>query len=179
MSNGDETRTMVNAKSNRLIERLHMRRSNLAGFTVIELVTSIAIIGILAAVTVPRMFDNSAFSERGYIDELASTLRYAQKVAIASECEVQVSITAAGYSAMQRAAAGNTCNPAGAWTTVVRRSDGTALAGNSPVDVTSAPVVTITLDRDGAPMGGAPPLLSVGPFALSVNAADGAVTVVP
>lgn len=149
-----------------------------AGFTVIELVTSIVIIGILSALALPRMFGNQVFSERGYIDELAFTLRYAQKIAIASECEVAVTIGAAGYVAMQRAAAGNGCNPAGPWAVPVLRTDGSALSGAAPANVASAPATIITFDSTGG-VGAAPPQLSVGAFTLNVNALSGMVTVLP
>jgi MSHA pilin protein MshC len=152
-----------------------------AGFTVIELLTSIVIIGVIAAASAPRMFDNRAFSERGYIDEVASTLRYAQKIAIATQCDVQVTVNAGGYVAMQRAAAAgiNTCNPIGVWTTAIRRTDGSQLSGSAPVGVVLAPATTVTFGVDGNVIGAAPPQLSIGAtFAITVSA-NGAVTVTP
>ena len=53
------------------------------GFTMVELVAVIAIAGILAALVLPRFVDSGAFDRRGFYDQVISTLRYAQKAAIA------------------------------------------------------------------------------------------------
>lgn len=149
------------------------------GFTVIELITSIVIVGMLSVLALPRLFSNQPFNERGYIDEIAFTLRYAQKIALASQCDVSVVVNATGYTATQRAAAGNNCNPAGAWTTPVRRTDGAVLSGTAPAAVAVAPDATIVFDSSGGVIGGAPPVLSVSVYTLTVDAVSGWVTVQP
>lgn len=53
------------------------------GFTLVELIMAMVIIGILAAVVAPRFFDNNVFQSRGFSDQVQASLRYAQKVAIA------------------------------------------------------------------------------------------------
>ena len=69
-----------------------MNRS--AGFTLVELIMTMIIIGVLAAVAIPRFFDTDVFRARGFADEVQATLRYAQKVAIAQHRNVCVAITA-------------------------------------------------------------------------------------
>jgi MSHA pilin protein MshC len=61
------------------------------GFTMIELVTIMVIAGVLAAMLAPRFFGRSVFESRGFYDQVVSTLRYAQKTAIAQHRFVCVS----------------------------------------------------------------------------------------
>ncbi|MHB8471489.1 MAG: GspH/FimT family pseudopilin [Gammaproteobacteria bacterium] len=74
-----------------------------SGFTLIELIIVIVITGILASVAAPRFFERTAFDERGYYEDTLAALRYAQKLAVASGCEVQVTITATSYTLNQHA----------------------------------------------------------------------------
>lgn len=144
------------------------------GFTVIELVACIVVLGILAAVAAPSLFDNQTFIARGYADEVASSLRYAQKIAIASGCAVQVTVDAAGYNARQQATLA-TCNGAGAWSTQVRRSDGTTLSGGTPANVNVNPATTVEFQPDGDPAGGAA-AINVGPHIVTVDGNTGRVS---
>jgi MSHA pilin protein MshC len=65
------------------------------GFTLVELVVIIMILGILAVVVMPRLTDSSAFDARGFSDELAALVRFGQKVAIAQHRNVYV-VTSGG-----------------------------------------------------------------------------------
>lgn len=60
----------------------------------VELIAVMVIAGVLAAIAIPRIFDNNIFQSRGFYDQVISTLRYAQKVAIAQNRFVCVSFPA-------------------------------------------------------------------------------------
>jgi MSHA pilin protein MshC len=66
------------------------RASNNRGFTIVELVVVIIILGIISAVAAPRFFDLQDYKELAFKDELVSALRFAQKRAVASGCAVMV-----------------------------------------------------------------------------------------
>ena len=145
------------------------------GFTLVELITTIVLLGIVAAFAAPRFPDNRAFRERGYTDELASSVRYAQRVALMSGCNVRFRITAAGYSAFQRNSFA-TCRTASAWTLPVVRSDGSALAGAAPQGVVATPA-TLQFTNRGRLTVNNPVAVTVGTFTLTVNPDSGIVTV--
>lgn len=65
-----------------------------AGFTLVELVVTIAILTIVAAVAAPRFFQTSTFESRGFYDKSAAVVRLAQKTAIAWRRPVFVCVTA-------------------------------------------------------------------------------------
>jgi len=58
-------------------------RKTQQGFTLVELIMTIVIVGIVAATVAPRFFDNNVFQSRGFTDQVQASLRYAQKEAIA------------------------------------------------------------------------------------------------
>jgi MSHA pilin protein MshC len=52
----------------------------------------IVVLGILAISALPKFFNISTFEQRGFFDETLNSIRYAQKLAVATSCNVQVSI---------------------------------------------------------------------------------------
>jgi MSHA pilin protein MshC len=147
------------------------------GYTLIELVTVITILAVIAAIIGPRFFDTRVFSERGYADEVATAMRYAQKIAVASGCNVRLAVTTTGYSAMQQPSSGNRCDSASSsYTTTVMRVDGTALTGTPPRDANVSGAATLTFDSKGSVISGATNL-TVGPYTLVLDATSGFVVV--
>ncbi len=144
------------------------------GHTLVELVTVVVILGILAAFTAPRFFDQVVFEERGFYEEVVAALRYGQKIAVGSGCPVQISIDANGYALAQQVALGNRCDPGDAtWAVPVLLPDGQAAAGSTPTGVTLGPVVTYQFDGLGQTDLGADLTVSIGSWSLIVQAQSG------
>src|SRR5262249_24854406 len=114
----------------------------------------------------------------GYIDEIAAALRYADGVAVATGCNVSVTIDATGYRAiLQQPGAGNVCVSSDPYTVAVIRADGTQLAGSPPADANVAAGASIIFGSSGQVINPPAPALVVGSFALTIDPASGFVTV--
>lgn len=74
--------------------RVIKNRRTCGGFTMVELILVMVIAGILAAVAIPRFMGRSSFDTRGFTDQLAATVRFAQKLAISQRTPVFVQFTA-------------------------------------------------------------------------------------
>jgi prepilin-type N-terminal cleavage/methylation domain-containing protein len=148
-----------------------------SGYTLIELVTCLIIVAILGAVIAPKMFSYQPFQQRGYADEVAAALHYTQDVAVSSGCDASITVNAGGYQALQRAAVGNNCAPAGGWVTPVLAVDGGPVSGSAPSGVVASPSHQFVFDSTGRVTNGAPPPLGLGSFTLTVDAGSGLVSV--
>jgi MSHA pilin protein MshC len=69
-----------------------VRRAAARGFTLIELIMVITVLGILSFVAAARMVNRADIDAHGYAEQLASTLRFAHKAAVAQRRNVYVNI---------------------------------------------------------------------------------------
>lgn len=113
----------------------------------VELILVIVVAGILATVAVPRMLGRTGFDTRGYADQLAATVRFAQKLAVAQRRDVFVQLTANDATLCYIA---TTPCPAASWAPgpggekpyTVSAPNGVAIAN---------PLAVLAFDRGGRP----------------------------
>jgi prepilin-type N-terminal cleavage/methylation domain-containing protein len=124
------------------------------GFTLIELVIVLVLLGVLAVIVLPRLSEGS-FRDAAFAEQVAAAFRYAQRLAVATGCEVQVDVSAAGNSyALTRRADGSdsACGTSGAFTLAVANpAGGGAFAATATGGVTVTQGLTLRFDAQGLP----------------------------
>ena len=68
------------------------------GFSILELVVVIVLISTIGYVTGPRFFGQAGFDQSFFRNDILSAVRYAQKLAVATGCQVRVNFSANSYS---------------------------------------------------------------------------------
>jgi len=131
-----------------------------SGFTLTELVVTIAIMGILAAAVIPRLTDRLWVDARGHGDRLRAIVQYAQKIAIAQRRNVCVSFSSGTATVQMAASAGaavactaNAIDPInGASPFVLAPPDGVTVSptANIAFDALGASASTIVVSVTGA-----------------------------
>ena len=109
----------------------------------VELILVIVVAGILAAVAVPRLIGRSSFDTRGFADQLAATVRFAQKLAVAQRRDVFVQLAAGNATLCYDAAcASQAPGPGGEKPYTVSAPNGVAIV---------PPLAVLAFDRGGRP----------------------------
>lgn len=122
------------------------------GFTLIELVLILVLVGVLAVVVVPRAFNTNDFNARGFHDETLAMLRYAQKTAIAQRRTVCVTF---GANTLALAIAAAPAIPNCAVPGALSGPNGAApvITARSTVTYANQPNLELRFDGLGQPLG--------------------------
>jgi MSHA pilin protein MshC len=72
------------------------------GFTLIELISVVVLLSILGVAAFSRLGNMKGFESAGFYYDTITALRYAQKLAISTGCNVQATLTANSYALQQR-----------------------------------------------------------------------------
>jgi len=140
------------------------------GFTLLELVLVIVVLGIISAIALPRFFNPGDFQERSYFDQVASAYRYAQKYAMATGCDVQVQIAADSSFGLNQGSGG--CHAGPYNLPVPHPTQGGAFTGSPPGVATISPAPsTLTFYAQGN--ASANLTVNVGGHSFNVVAATG------
>ena len=113
------------------------------GFTLVELIVVILLIGILSIFAAPKFVNDDSFKARGLADEIVTAIRHAQRLSMTRGENHRVIITTTSYTVEKFVS--SVSSP-------VRHPDGNATFNKSfpPNIVTSA--ATIEFDRIGRPI---------------------------
>lgn len=136
----------------------------------------IVIIGILAAVVGPRFFDRQVFDQRLFFEESLAAVRYGQKLAVASGCQIRAQVSGTGYALTYATACGAivaggaVANPTGGGNYTMTNSQG----------VTVSPALDVTFNSLGSASGaGNTASFASGAFSINVNLATGYIGTTP
>ena len=82
---------------------------NRKGFTLIELVMVIVLIGILAVIAAPKLGNITSTNAGAFTDKLRADVRYAQNLAMTRNARTRVNFSTTSYSVLSSPS--GTCNP--------------------------------------------------------------------
>ncbi len=117
-----------------------------------ELIMVMVIVSVLAVVAYPKLSNTSSFSAYAFRKQLLADIHYLQKLAISSDCAIQININSASnqYSAFYPASTVLSSNTCGASTTysvaVPKLNSGTYNAVAAPANITFTSNNTFVFD---------------------------------
>ena len=136
----------------------------------IELIVVMIVLGVLAALAMPRLTDRRALQERGFRDAVAVMLRHAHQLAQAQRRDVCVLLTPALARSVY--VAGGACSPANP---VAEPGGSVPFSLAAPFGVTLGGAARVRFNSSGQPVPNANQIVSVGTQVLTVSRETGIV----
>jgi len=132
-----------------------MKFNHQSAFTLMELIMVMVIVSILAVIAYPKLSSTASYAAFGFRKQLLADIHYLQKLAVSSDCAIQIKINATTnqYSAFYPAAtnlATNTCGTSTTYSVVVPKlNSGTYSAVSPPANITFSSNNTFLFDSLG------------------------------
>ena len=138
------------------------------GYTMVELIVVMLIMGILGAVAVPRLTDRTALNERGFRDQLRTMLNHGRKLAMVQQRDVCVLIGPAQARSVY--AVGGACSVAAP---VAEPSGQSPFVVPVPIGVVPGGAALVRFNLRGQPVPNANLNITVGSLTLSISRETG------
>ncbi len=138
------------------------------GFTTIELVVVMLVMGLLAALALPRLTDRVALQERGVQDQLRGMLAHSRRLAVTQSRDVCVLLSPNQARAVYTAA--NACSPALA---VADPGGNAGYVIDMPPGVTLAGAALVRFNSRGQPVPAVNQVINVGTLSLTLHRETG------
>lgn len=157
--------------------RSQQQLTHQTGFSLVELITVIIILGIVSAVALPRFFRPADFEARFVVDHLKIAMQYAQKRAVNGGCKTQFELSTTGsvtrYTLKSDANCGISAIPD--YSSAIKHpTDGGDFTVTFPSEVTiTSPATPITLRfMTNGTVEGAAGILIVDPLSIEIQQAN-------
>lgn len=126
---------------------------NCKGFTLLELVIVIILIGVIAAIALPRISDNS-IKNYTFVQQTTNALNYSQRLAVSTRCEIRVVVdsTTDTYQVYRRSGGSHQSCGNGEFTEKIRNPLGGFLEGKADKGVDVQQGAIVTYDMEGKPI---------------------------
>jgi MSHA pilin protein MshC len=78
-----------------------VKNKRFSGFSLIELLVVVVLLSILSVFALGNLFNQDQFAAKGFFDDTVNAVRFAQKLAISTGCDVRVITSASSYQLLQ------------------------------------------------------------------------------